>query len=105
MKIYECVSCGESYYKQVDKCPFCDSTILIQINGTEEEVLLTVLLEIKMESEEYEQFNYDSIAELIKKKLGKEMYNKLSYSAIDDALKKACEKEYFTEMTFWISSA
>ena len=105
MKIYECVSCGEFYYKQIDQCPFCDSTVLIKINGTEEEVLLTVLLEISMESETYEQFSYDSIGELIIKKLGREIYDKLNYSAIDNALKNACKKGYFTEMTFWISSA
>lgn len=105
MKIYECLGCGDFYYKQVEECPFCDSTVLIEMDGTEEEVLLTVLSEINTQSEEYEQFNYDSIVELVEEKLGKKEYDKFKYVSLVDALKKACDKRYFTEMTFWISSA
>ncbi len=105
MKLYECEECGSQYYKKVEQCPFCDSTVLNQIEGTEEEVLLTVLLEINMESEEYEQFNYDSIVEKVREKLSKEEYDKYDYISLYNALKKACDKGYFTEMTFWISSA
>ena len=102
MKLYECEECGEQYYKKAEQCPFCDSTILIEIEGTEEEVLFLVLLEINAESEEYEQFNYDSIAELVDDKMNKREFG---YMSLSNALKKACDKGCFTEMTFYISSA
>lgn len=102
MKLYECEECGEQYYKKAEQCPFCDSTVLIEIEGTEEEVLLSVLLEINTKSGEYEQFSYDSIAELVEEKLGKRDFE---YMSLSNALKKACDTGYFTEMTFYISSA
>ena len=104
MKLYECLKCGDYYYKKVKQCPFCDSTVLIEIEGTEENVLFSVLLEINTESEEYEQFHYDSIVEKVQEKLGKDEYNKYGCLSLDNALKTACNKGYFTEMTFYISS-
>lgn len=101
MKIYECNGCGESYYKKAEQCPYCDSKTFAELEGTEQEVILTVLREINIESGEYQQFDYDGLKELIDEKFGKD-YN---WIAFDSALKEACEKGYFTEFTSYISSA
>jgi len=101
MDLFECQECGESYYKKVDECHYCEGKEFDKSDGTEREVILTVLYEITLESGEYEQFTWDELEELVDKKLGKECdYIPLS-NAIDDAVKK----EYFSKMTLYISKA
>jgi hypothetical protein len=101
MKLFECNGCLESYYKKVDQCPFCDGKTFAELEGTQQEVILIVLREINNESDEYEQFDYDGLKELVDKKLGKDYY----WRAFDSALKEACKKGYFTKWTSYISSA
>jgi hypothetical protein len=103
LDLYECCSCGEPYYKKADQCPYCDSKEFDKTDGTEEEVILTVLREINIESEsgEYQQFGYDELEELIGKKLGKEF----DYMSFDSALDNAIKKEYFSKMTLYISNS
>jgi len=102
MEIYECVGCGDYYYKMTKQCPYCDCTTLTKLEGTEEEVLIIVLREINIESGVYEQFDYESLKEKVSKKLGNNDYGWMSF---DNALKKACDKGYFSEITLYISSA
>ena len=102
MKMYECIKCGNYHYKKTEQCPYCDCTILTELKGTEEEIILIVLREINEESGEYEQFDYNSLKEKTNEKLGTE---ECGYMSFDNALKEACNKGYFTEITSYVSSA
>lgn len=100
MDLFECNGCGDKYYKKVEQCPYCDSKTLAELEGTEEEVIMTVLREINIESGEYEQFDHDSLNELVREKLGKDY----CWMAFNSALKDACKKGYFTEWTTYVSN-
>lgn len=99
MDLFECQECGDKYYKKVDQCPYCDGKDFDKSDGTEREVILTVLYEITLESGEYEQFTWDELEELVDKKFGKECKCIPFMNALDDAVKKG----YFSEITLYIS--
>ena len=101
MDLYECCDCGKSYYKKVNRCPYCDNKEFNKSNGTEEEVIITVLEEIELESGEYQQFAYDELEELVSKKLNKYF----DYMSFSNALNEAVKKEYFSEITLYVSRA
>ena len=97
MKLYECNECGEYYYKKVKECPYCECNILLEIEGTDEEVILSALKELYFEEREYEQFNIDEIKKEIEEKIG----NNFKYMSFSRALDTAEELGLFTKMTLY----
>jgi hypothetical protein len=101
MKLYECEECGEYYYKKAEECPYCDGKEFSEIEGSEREVIFTVLKEIELESGEYQQFDEDTLEEKVDEKLKKSF----DWTEFSFALDKAVEKGYFSKITLYISRA